>query len=180
MGVGEKRRRPHPLQNAPWPVQLCHDYAGRWKPHLPWHPQRRKRHDPYPPGQRGSGIYQRFRFGHFRLLLQSGCDRNPKINDLGIPFAYDFSEEFTEDTLKEYCPHVDYCFLSCNQQGSEEQIQALLRRIHSYGPKIVVGTRGAEGADCFRRRTVLCPAKRPLLQWWIPWAPGILLPALFP
>lgn len=72
-----------------------------------------------------------------------------KINDLGIPFAYDFSEEFTEDTLKEYCPHVDYCFLSCNQQGSEEQIQALLRRIHSYGPKIVVGTRGAEGQIVF-------------------------------
>ena len=41
-----------------------------------------------------------------------------KINDLGVPFAYDFSEEFTEEILKEYCPHVDYCFLSCNQQGN--------------------------------------------------------------
>lgn len=44
-----------------------------------------------------------------------------KINDLGVPFAYDFSEEFTEEILKEYCPHVDYCFLSCNQQGKEER-----------------------------------------------------------
>ena len=72
-----------------------------------------------------------------------------KINDLGVPFAYDFSEEFTEEILKEYCPHVDYCFLSCNQQGKEEQIHELLQRIHSYGPKIVVGTRGAEGQIVF-------------------------------
>ena len=72
-----------------------------------------------------------------------------KINDLGVPFAYDFSEEFTEEILKEYCPHVDYCFLSCNQQGREEQIHELLQRIHSYGPKIVVRDPRRRRADCF-------------------------------
>ncbi len=72
-----------------------------------------------------------------------------KINRLGIPFAYDFSEEFTEELLKEYCPLVDYCFLSCNRQGSQADIEALLRRIYSYGPKIVVGTRGSKGQIVF-------------------------------
>ena len=88
-------------------------------------------------------------------LVISDCYSNldvpqiKKINALGIPFAYDFSEEFTEDLLKEYCPYIDFCFLSCSQQGGEEQIKALLRRIYSYGPKIVVGTRGADGQILF-------------------------------
>lgn len=88
-------------------------------------------------------------------LVISDCYSNldvteiQKINDLGIPFAYDFSEEFTEESLREYCPHINYCFLSCNQQGGEAEIRALLQRIFSYGPQIVVGTRGADGQIVF-------------------------------
>lgn len=68
-----------------------------------------------------------------------------KIRSLGIPFAYDFSEEFTEESLEELCPYIDYCFLSCNRQGGEENIKKLLEKIYKLGPKIVVGTRGSQG-----------------------------------
>ena len=74
---------------------------------------------------------------------------------------------------------MDYCFLSCNQQGSEEQIQALLRRIHSYGPKIVVGTRGAEGQIVFDGEQFYVGKAAPATVVDT-MAPGILLPALFP
>lgn len=68
-----------------------------------------------------------------------------KIQALNIPLAYDFSEEFTEDSLKELCPHLRYVFLSCNQLGGEDEIKALLKRISSYGPEVVIGTRGSKG-----------------------------------
>lgn len=94
-----------------------------------------------------------------------------KINDLGIPFAYDFSEEFTEDTLKEYCPHVDYCFLSCNQQGSEDRSRRCCGGFIAMAPKLSWEPAAPKGR-LFSTANSFMSAKRPLLQWWIPWAPG--------
>ena len=67
-----------------------------------------------------------------------------KLKRIGVPVAYDFSEEFTSDDLKEVCPGICMGFMSCSGRP-EEEIRSLLKDVVGYGAKIAVATRGEEG-----------------------------------
>ena len=67
----------------------------------------------------------------------------PKIQNLGVPVSFDFSDCSTESYKKEMCAVVDYAFLSCGGRSlkeAEEETRALV----SYGAKLAVATRGSE------------------------------------
>lgn len=66
-----------------------------------------------------------------------------KIRDMGVPIAFDFSDDSTPDYYKEVAPNVTYAF--CSSDLEAEALKAFIKEIHSYGPKIVVATRGSKG-----------------------------------
>lgn len=66
----------------------------------------------------------------------------------GCRISYDFSSEFTEERLEEMLPYVDYAFFSCSHLSLEE-MRALQKRACEKGCKMVLATRGSEGAYLF-------------------------------
>lgn len=83
-------------------------------------------------------------------VLHSSCysaieDQLPRLHGLGVPLSYDFSEEFTDEYLEKNCPHVDIAVFSCAARP-EENIRELLKRVHRYGPYLIIATRGKRGA----------------------------------
>lgn len=67
----------------------------------------------------------------------------PKIKAAGVPISFDFSDDSTEEYYKEVAPNVDYAF--CSFDGSDEEVREHLKKIVSYGPKLAVASRGADG-----------------------------------
>lgn len=70
-------------------------------------------------------------------------DELPKLAKM-MPLSYDFSNHFTEEKLKQICPHLTFAFLSGSHLSSEE-IEDLFLRIHALGTPYVLVTRGSEG-----------------------------------
>lgn len=40
----------------------------------------------------------------------------PKLQKAGVPVSFDFSDEYTEDDVKEIAPYVTYAFFSCGEE----------------------------------------------------------------
>ncbi|MCO6559389.1 MAG: hypothetical protein J6575_08340 [Bifidobacterium sp.] len=73
-------------------------------------------------------------WGHCNHLL-------PRISKLGIPISYDFSDEFTNDTLEEAIGYVQYGFFSLDMP--DNQVKVLLKHIFSPSNKVLMATRGS-------------------------------------
>lgn len=71
-----------------------------------------------------------------------------KVKEMGVSISYDFSEDYTEEKLNELLPIVDYAFFSCSNLKIDEMLNLMLRT-KDEGCKIVLCTRGSEGAYLF-------------------------------
>lgn len=66
-----------------------------------------------------------------------------KIREAGVLVSFDFSDDSTEEYYETVAKDVDFAF--CSFDGSEEEARAHLEKIVSYGPKLALASRGAEG-----------------------------------
>lgn len=72
-----------------------------------------------------------------------------RIAASGAALSYDFSGRWTDDALvAEAAPYASYGFLSCGSIGIREA-EAICRQIHNAGCRMVIATRGSEGALLF-------------------------------
>lgn len=71
----------------------------------------------------------------------------PRLAALPGRLSYDFSERWTPQRFTLVLPHVDYAFFSAPKLDDAECV-ALMRDCAAQGPRLVVATRGAEGALC--------------------------------
>lgn len=69
----------------------------------------------------------------------------PVLAELGIPIAFDFSNRWNEDYLKEICPYLKIAILSCAHLDKSTR-EKEMKKVSSYGVKIVLGTMGEEGS----------------------------------
>lgn len=67
----------------------------------------------------------------------------PKIHGAGVPISFDFSDDSEDSYYAEVAPTVDYAF--CSFDGTDEEAREHLKKIVSYGPKLAVASRGADG-----------------------------------
>lgn len=67
----------------------------------------------------------------------------PKIREAGVPISFDFSDDSEDSYYAEVAPTVDYAF--CSFDGTDEEAREHLKKIVSYGPKLAVASRGADG-----------------------------------
>lgn len=66
-----------------------------------------------------------------------------KIREAGILVSFDFSDDSTEEYYKKVAPDVDFAF--CSFDGTNEEAKEHLKKVASYGPKLAVASRGADG-----------------------------------
>ena len=70
----------------------------------------------------------------------------PKLRQWCSFISMDFSDQFSKEHLKTYCPYIDCACLSCSHM-EEEEILRLMRDIVDAGCRhIVLATRGSKGA----------------------------------
>ena len=74
-----------------------------------------------------------------------------KLKMSGSFVSMDFSDDYTPEYLAECCPFVDAAILSCGKMP-EEEILSLQKTVASYGPSVVIATRGSKGAQVLIRR----------------------------
>ncbi|MBD1382612.1 PfkB family carbohydrate kinase [Metabacillus arenae] len=67
----------------------------------------------------------------------------PQLQKL-LPISYDFSNHFTEETLKKVCPYITFAFVS-GSDFSDQEIEDLILFIHKLGTLNVIVTRGSKG-----------------------------------
>ena len=67
----------------------------------------------------------------------------PKIHEADVPISFDFSDDSEDSYYAEVAPTVDYAF--CSFDGTDEEAREHLKKIVSYGPKLAVASRGADG-----------------------------------
>jgi fructoselysine 6-kinase len=68
-----------------------------------------------------------------------------KLKESGILVSYDFSSDYTDELLEKNCRYIDISLLSCGQLA-EEEVENLLKRVYSYGSRLVLGTMGSRGS----------------------------------
>lgn len=71
-------------------------------------------------------------------------DQLPTMQKAGIRTSYDFSNIATDEKYATIAPLVNFCFTSFD--GTEEEAMELVKKIHAYGPEVVVATRGVKGS----------------------------------
>jgi fructoselysine 6-kinase len=59
--------------------------------------------------------------------------------------SFDYSNEYDDDYIARTAPYLGIAFLS-DAGGSDDQSEALARKVAAHGPRIVVITRGSKGA----------------------------------
>ena len=69
----------------------------------------------------------------------------PLLKATGLPIAYDFSDNWDQDTLAEICPYLQIALLSCSHLNDEERTAAM-KKVASYGVRLVIGTVGSKGS----------------------------------
>ena len=74
----------------------------------------------------------------------------PKIREAGVPISFDFSDDSEDSYYAEVAPTVDYAF--CSFDGTDEEAREHLKKIVSYGPKLAVASRGADGCILYDGR----------------------------
>lgn len=67
----------------------------------------------------------------------------PKIKVAGVPISFDFSDDSDDEYYKNIAPTVDYAF--CSFDGTDDGAKEHLKQVISYGPKLAVASRGADG-----------------------------------
>lgn len=73
----------------------------------------------------------------------------PRLKLAGIPISYDFSGQWIDnERVSQVAPYLDYAFLSCGSVALE-RAQDICRFLHSQGARMVIATRGSEGAVLF-------------------------------
>ncbi|KFF31543.1 PfkB family carbohydrate kinase [Bifidobacterium bombi] len=89
----------------------------------------------------------------FRLVhmgIWGHCDHLLKdVSALGVPVSYDFSDEFTDETLKAV-DYVQYGFFSLDMPGY--RVKGLLKRLFSPSNRVLVATRGSRSTIAFDGR----------------------------
>ncbi len=73
-------------------------------------------------------------------------DDYTKLYKTGVPLCYDFSDSFTEEKIKSYCPLMQFSFFSCSHLKEDAAVKSLLSQAVGCGTKLAVGTLGARGA----------------------------------
>lgn len=69
-----------------------------------------------------------------------------KLKQSGAFVSMDFSDDYTPEYLAQHCPYIDAAILSCGKMP-EDEILALQKKVASYGPTVVIATRGSKGAQ---------------------------------
>ncbi len=70
----------------------------------------------------------------------------PKLSRLSNLLSYDFSVAYKDRKRLEYiCSFIDFAFLSCAGLP-EEEIIALAKQMNLWGAKVIIATRGSQGA----------------------------------
>ena len=96
--------------------------------------------------------------GHYMLhtdLFGKVLDRLPAWKAAGVQVVMDFSV-FSEDPeyeCEKLFPYVDYVFLSYDGK-KDEHIKEWVKKIHTYGPKLVTATMGELGSICWDGSTL--------------------------
>lgn len=84
----------------------------------------------------------------------------PRIRAAATQLSYDFSERWNDAVFARVLPMIDIAFLSAPNRGDAE-VAALLRACAAAGPRLVVATRGTQGA-------MACAAGEILVQGVVP------------
>ncbi len=74
-------------------------------------------------------------------------DELPTIKE-HCSISFDFSGMKDDEYFKRVCPYLEYAFLSASEL-TDEEIEEMAKRIHSYGTKIIGMTRGGKGATFY-------------------------------
>ena len=69
-----------------------------------------------------------------------------KLKQSSAFVSMDFSDDYTPDYLAACCPYIDAAILSCGKMPQDE-ILSLQKQVASYGPSVVIATRGSKGAQ---------------------------------
>ncbi len=69
-----------------------------------------------------------------------------KLKQSSAFVSMDFSNDYTPDYLAACCPYIDAAILSCGKMP-EDEILSLQKQVASYGPSVVIATRGSKGAQ---------------------------------
>ena len=69
----------------------------------------------------------------------------PKIREAGVPVSFDFSDDSTDDYVRQVAPSVDLAFMSAGEMG-EAEVAERLRWVVSLGPRYANATMGSEGS----------------------------------
>lgn len=72
-------------------------------------------------------------------------DDLPALKATGVPIAYDFSLRWTDAYLEKVCPNIHVAILSCAHLTPEKREEEM-KKVQSYGVKVVLGTIGEEGS----------------------------------
>lgn len=67
------------------------------------------------------------------------------LKETGVAIAYDFSTRWTDSYLEKVCPYVTVAILSCAHLTEEER-EREMKKVQSYGVKVVLGTIGEDGS----------------------------------
>ena len=67
----------------------------------------------------------------------------PKIKAAELPLSFDFSDDSEPEYYEKIAPLVTYAF--CSFDGTDDEVKKHLKKVASYGPKIVCASRGAKG-----------------------------------
>lgn len=78
--------------------------------------------------------------------VYSGIENEMKsLKEKARMVSFDFSDKYDDDYLNEILPYVDFAFFSGSHKSLDE-IKYLQREFSKKGPKLILITRGAEGA----------------------------------
>lgn len=81
-------------------------------------------------------------------------DDLPALKATGVPIAYDFSTRWTDEYLARVCPYVTIAILSCAHLSDEER-EAEMRKVQSYGVSVILGTVGEQGSYVLYKNSIL-------------------------
>lgn len=79
----------------------------------------------------------------------------PKWKEAGVKIVMDFSvfSEEPEYECEKIFPYVDYVFMSYDGK-KDEHIKEWVKKVYSYGPKLVIATMGELGSICYDGETL--------------------------
>ncbi|PEQ89533.1 fructoselysine 6-kinase [Bacillus sp. AFS006103] len=87
---------------------------------------------------------KRFDIAHTSIYSEMNSELH-KLKESGILVSYDFSSDYNDVLLEKNCQYIDISLLSCGKLADEE-VESLLKRVYSYGSKLVLGTMGSRGS----------------------------------